>query len=163
MTEKECYQCNELKELECFVRDERKPYGRGYICKKCHNENNKEVRKKKQSRRTKMEMMHMKMHMMTDDIFELYYNDKEIGDFLKKNAIRLSKHDVEFQKDLKQIGWAHIAMCESNKANEYYMKIAGRAMHNEYNKKWLKREYRLSDEELMTKQEYEMWRRGIYP
>ncbi len=158
--ERKCYACRELKDLNLFVKDIAKPEGRGYICSECKNKQGRENRQKK--RKMKKAKMHAKMHMMADNVFKIYYENEELSIFVRQNAVRHSKHDKMFQKDLMQIGWAHIAMCEQGKDIAYYQRIAYNAMFREYRKQYLRREYGLSDEELMSKSEYEMWRRGVY-
>lgn len=42
-----CNVCGEYKELDCFIRDNRREDGRGFMCKKCRNDYEQERKRKK--------------------------------------------------------------------------------------------------------------------
>ena len=157
---RQCADCGKEKLLVYFHKDKAQPLGRTYICKECRN-TAKRLNYCKTVKPTKPKRTPIPTPMMCEEVFAKYYNNIHLKTAIKKESVRLAKHNIELQEDLQQIAWMHIGLC-ANKSDEYLWKIAKNAMYREYNKQRIKRFYRLSDDELMTSSEYEMWRTGIY-
>ncbi len=156
---RKCNKCGEWKYMKEFPKDRSRDRGRGYACSECRGSAERERYKKRcDAKRTKKQHSH---HMMTDEAFHLYYKNKTLRDYIQQQAIRYSKHDREKQKDLMQVGWARIAMCQSGKDDDFYKKVAHRAMYGEYKREYMMKEYGIGYMETLTMEEYLMWQMGV--
>lgn len=157
---RKCNDCGEWKYEHEFAKDTTRKGGYSYMCRKCKNAYAKERSRVRQDFKRHKDSENN--HMMTDEVFRLFYEDKKLKDYICNQAIRYSKHDRDYQKDLVQVAWGRIALCRSGKTAEYYMKQAHTAMKTEWQRAWRIREYGLSGIETLTAEECQAWQRGYY-
>jgi hypothetical protein len=110
--------------------------------------------------RRRWKLGHYDLPMMSDEVFRVYHTDSRIRAHIGREAVYLTK-DTDLQEDLVAVAWARIAQCLPGQSTEYYTKQADIAMRNEKWKVWAKRTYHVCDEELLSRAEYDFWRRGV--
>ncbi len=157
---RKCNKCGEWKYLEEFPMDKNRDKGRGYTCSECIGKNDRQrYQKRCDAKRVKKQR---DSHMMADETFHLYYKNKKLREYIETQAIRYAKHDRETQKDLKQVAWGRIALCQAGMDDEFYKKVAHRAMDAERRRVWAIKEYGIGYMETLTAEECMMWQTGVY-
>lgn len=157
---RKCNVCGETKPLTEFPRNRTRPLGREYVCLVCDR-----LRKREERRREKLpgkEQLHDSRPMMADEVFAVFYRDRELRDRLIECAKLAARGDEDRASDLLQVGWLHVAMCKPGRTMDYYCEVAEKAIERERWKWRCRREYSLDAIECMSHAEFSMWSRGHY-
>jgi len=158
-----CSVCKAEKPLAEFPRNRSKPNGRGYECLSCHRQKGREQRRKDKLPHSGQK--HDCRPMMSDELFAVYYRNRELRGKLLEEARILARGVAErdeYARDLVQIAWMHISMCVPHETVQYYASVGYRAMWRDRWKRRYRRELNLDSIECMTRAEYDMWRTGSY-
>lgn len=157
-TEKRCWMCGEVRPMSAFARDASRPDGYSYRCKRCTARYQKERRK--HAMRKRGAIGHYDVAMMTREVFALCWCDERLKGHIQREAHYLTKNRT-LQDDLVAVAWARIAQCLAGQSTSYYCREADKAMRQERWKDWAQRHYHLRDDELLSRAEYDYWKRGV--
>jgi len=97
--------------------------------------------------------------MTGEECEQLFRANKDLREYICTQARRHSRYP-ENQEDFIGEAWVYLMMAPSGRRVEYYKCIALRGIQAEYQRKRRKRIYHLSDEECMSRAEWNMWRHG---
>jgi hypothetical protein len=160
---KRCRECGASKPLSDFHQDKKGGRGVKPTCRECYNRGMRAKRRHTSKRRpmTAAKTTHSPT-MMTDEAFSVYYRNVSLREKIRQYCRRHAKSCVETQQDYEMIAWGQIALCTAGKSEDYYYRIAERAIYRAYRRDYERRTYHLSDIELMSAAEYAMWSTGSF-
>jgi len=158
-TTKYCPACKKDKAPEAFHCDNTRSDGLHGECRECRASKR---RKKYRILTTRGIKRHLTPHMMGDELFETFYKNPDLHEYINRQVKRLAKRRKDVQESFKGAAWIRIAMLPSGQDIEALKLVALRAIQAAYRKRLYRYRYDISNDlELMSREEYEMWRTGV--